>query len=222
MGLLITFALSTLTLADTDSNLEPLPLKLPKYHKEGTPPNLNKINLDPNDPTNKNKDRVPFLAPKEVVNVALNKPVTSSDPEPIIGALNLVTDGDKEANGVSYVELAEGKQWVQIDLSAQYEMYAIVVWHRHDDWRVYRDVIVQSADDPDFIYSVQTLFNNDQANDLGMGVGKDFEYIDSKYGKLIDGKKAKGRYVRCWSKGSTADSQNHYTEVEVYALPVKK
>jgi hypothetical protein len=27
-----------------------------------------------------------------------------------------------------------------------------------------------------------------------------------------------GRYVRCYSKGSTADDQNHYTEVEVYGI----
>ena len=31
----------------------------------------------------------------------------------------------------------------------------------------------------------------------------------------------KGRYVRCYSKGSTADDQNHYTEVEVYGVPAK-
>ncbi len=211
----------TLSLADSDSDTAPLPLQLPKPRFEGTPKNLPKINLDPNDPTNKGKDRAPFMAPKGITNVALKKTVTSSDANPIIGSLDQVTDGDKEAADGSYVELAEGKQWLQIDLGAQYEMYAIAIWHRHDDVRVYRDVVVQTADDPDFIKNVQTLFNNDQSNELGLGVGKDFEYIDTHYGKLIDAKKTHGRYVRLWSKGSTADPQNHYTEVEVYALPAK-
>lgn len=210
--------LVTLSLAQSDANLEPLPLKLPKPRFEGTPKNLPKVNLDPK---SNGKPRPPFMAPKGVTNVALKKAVTSSDSNPIIGTLDQVTDGDKEAADGSYVELAEGKQWVQIDLGANYDIAAIVFWHRHDDARVYRDVVVQTADDPDFITNVQTLFNNDQANELGLGVGKDYEYVDTSEGKLVDGKNTKARYVRLWSKGSTADGQNHYTEVEVYAMPAK-
>jgi len=50
-----------------------------------------------------------------------------------------------------------------------------------------------------------------------------FEYFEAAEGKLIDCKLTnkegvKGRYVRCYSKGSTADDQNHYTEVEVYGV----
>ena len=210
---LVTFTFA----ADSNADLAPLPLKLPKPRFEGTPKNLPKVNLDPHAP----KVRPPFLAPKEITNVALKKPVTSSDSNPIIGTLDQVTDGDKEAADGSYVELAEGKQWVQIDLGSMHEIWAIVFWHRHDDARVYRDVVVQTADDADFITNVHTLFNNDQTNALGLGVGKDFEYVDTSEGKLVDGQKTKARYVRLWSKGSTADGQNHYTEVEVYGIPAK-
>ena len=49
-------------------------------------------------------------------NVALNKPVTSSEEEIIIGTLGQVTDGDKECQEESYVALGPGPQWVQIDL----------------------------------------------------------------------------------------------------------
>jgi hypothetical protein len=35
-------------------------------------------------------------------------------------------------------------------------------------------------------------------------------------GKLIEVKGEKARYVRCYSKGSTADEQNHYIEVEIH------
>jgi hypothetical protein len=217
LGLTIT-CLATLALGDAAAKLEPLAIKLPRPRFEPTPKDMVAVNLDPKAP----KFRPPFLAPKGITNVALHKTVTSSDSEPIIGDLEQVTDGDKEARDGSFVELANGPQWVQIDLGAPYEIWAIICWHRHDDARVYRDVIVQTADDPEFKTNKHTLFNNDQANDLHEGAGKDFEYVDTNEGKLVDGKQTKSRYVRLWSKGSTADGQNHYTEVEVYALPVNK
>ena len=69
---------------------------------------------------------------------------------------------------------------------------------------MYHDVIVQVADDPDFIeQSVRTLFNNDQDNTSGLGVGTDREYFETHEGKLIDAKGIKARYIRFYSKGST-------------------
>ena len=38
---------------------------------------------------------------------------------------------------------------------------------------------------------------------------------------LVQIKGLKGRYVRLYSNGSTADDLNRYTEVEVYGLPAK-
>ena len=70
----------------------------------------------------------------------------------------------------------------------------------------------------DFIKNVQTVFNNDQDNSVGLGIGNDLLYFESNEGKLIPAKGIKGRYVRLWSKGSTSDDQNHYTEVEVWGL----
>jgi hypothetical protein len=46
-------------------------------------------------------------------------------------------------------------------------------------------------------------------------------YFENFKGRLIDAKGVKGRYVRLYSNGSTADDQNHYTEVEVYGTPAK-
>ena len=97
----------------------------------------------------------------------------------------------------------------------------MLLWHYHADPRVYRDVIVQLADDKDFIKGVRTLFNADHDNSSGMGIGKDHEYFDTAEGKLVDAKGAAARYVRLYSHGSTANAQNHYTEVEVYGKPVK-
>jgi hypothetical protein len=201
-----------------DENLVPLELKLPKPAFKGTPKhvppgtNLEKPRKGP---------RPPLMVPNGLRNVALGKKVTSSDTEPIIGEIKLVTDGDKEANEGSYVELGPGLQWVQIDLKEKYKIYAILVWHYHANAQVYHDVVVQVADDADFITNVRTVFNNDHDNSSGLGLGDAKEYWDTYEGKLIDAKGVEARYVRLYSKGSTADDQNHYTEVEVYALPAK-
>jgi hypothetical protein len=194
---------------------EPLPLQLPQGRAYSGPANPAKGNLDPYEP---HRPRPPFFAPKGAVNLARGKPVTSSDPDPIIGSLDQITDGDKQAADGSFVELAEGKQWVQIDLCASHTLAAIVFWHRHDDDRIYHAVVVQVSNDPKFRWGITTLFNNDTTSI----VSHDYEYRESYEGKLVDAKQAKARYVRLYSKGSTSDEQNHYTEVEVWGLPAAK
>jgi hypothetical protein len=196
-----------------DEKLVPLPIKLPKPAYAGTPKAIPQ-NTTAEKPTG--KPRPDFMAPPGLTNLALKRPVTSSDKDPILGKIDQVTDGDKEGSDGSWVELGPGKQWVQIDLGKSASIYAIIVWHNHADPRIYRDVIVQVSDDADFIQNVVTVFNNDQDNSSGLGVGKDREYFEGFEGKLIDAKGAKGRYVRCYSNGSTADDQNQYTEVEVW------
>ncbi len=165
--------------------------------------------------------REPLKAPAGAVNLAKGKPVTSSDDMPIIGDLDQVTDGDKEATDGSYVELGSGKQWVVIDLEEPGEIYGIVIWHFHADPRIYRDVVVEIADDESFTKNVRTVFNNDQDNSLGQGVGEEREYFENNEGHLIYVKGEKARYVRLWSQGNTADDQNHYIEVEVWGVPAK-
>ena len=154
-------------------------------------------------------------------NVALGKTVTSSDEEPIIGELAFITDGEKSGQDGTYVDLTFGTQYVQIDLGAVHEIHAIVLWHFHAQGRVYHDVVVQVADDEDFITRVRTLFNNDDDNSSGLGVGKDLPYLDTHEGKLIHARGVKARYVRLYSRGNTSNDQNHYVEVEVYGKPVK-
>ncbi len=195
----------------------PLKIKLPKPVFRGTPKNLRVDNLDKTLP----KDRPVIMVPKGTKNVALHKEVTSSDDMPIIGDLEQVTDGDKAGMDGSYVELGPGKQWVQIDLGAMYKIYAIYVWHYHAEARVYNDVVVQIADDPDFIKNVRTVFNNDNDNSSGLGIGKDKPYMETNYGKQIAVNGQVARYVRLYSNGNTSNDENHYTEVEVYGIPVK-
>lgn len=202
-------------------DLVPLPLALPPPAMKGTPQAL---------PTNTTAApltsdvRPPFLAPAGVANVALNKPVSASDTNLINGELRQITDGKKETFDENVVTLRRGLRWIQIDLQGEYKLYAIVVWHDFTTPVVYRDVIVQLSDDPQFKTGVATVFNNDQQNTSGLGAGADREYFENSLtgeGKLIDAKGQQARYIRCYSKGSTQSAFNNYVEVEAYGLPAK-
>jgi len=193
----------------------PLKTDLPKPLFVGTPVPINVPNLEPK----RSGEQPDFLVPAGTVNLAKGKKVSASDSEPVVGTLDLVTDGDKEGDEGSWVELGPGKQWVQIDLEKEADIYAVLVWHFHSQERVYFDVVVQVSDDPEFARGVTTIFNADAANELGLGNGTDRPYIETYKGKLIDAKGVKGRYVRLYSKGNTTNKLNHYIEVEVWGKP---
>lgn len=201
----------------TAQSLKPLNLILPKPMFIGTPENMQIPNLE----KPLGKPRPPFLAPEGAKNIAFAKPITSTDEEPIIGEVAMVTDGDKDAADGHYVELGPFSQHVTIDLKAPHNLYAIVVWHFHKQPRVYLDIVVQVADDKDFIKNVRTVFNNDHDNTSGLGVGKDKNYVETSEGRLIDAKGAVARYVRLYSKGNNNNDLNHYVEVEVHGAPAK-
>ncbi len=194
-----------------------LKLKLPKPMFVGTPTNIKSANLE----VVTGKSRGPFMVPVGTKLLSLKRPVTSSDRQPVIGELEMIADGEKEGGDGYFVELGPSKQWVQIDLGVRYALHAILAWHYHSQARVYRDVIVQVADDKDFLRGVTTLFNNDHDNSSGLGIGKDKEYIEVAEGRLFDPKGATGRYVRLYSNGNTVNDLNHYVEIEVYGTPAK-
>lgn len=195
---------------------EELKLDLPKPMFVGTPKNIVSDNLDPNT----GKPRQPLMVPKGLTNVAEGKAVSASDEEPIIGELEMITDGDKEGADGSFVEFGPGVQWVQIDLGAPHEIFAVVAWHYHSQARLYHDVIVRVSDDKDFIKYTE-VFNNDHDNTAKLGIGKNFDYIETNEGKLIDAKGAKGQYVRLYTNGNTSNDMNHMIEVEVFGRPAE-
>lgn len=201
----------------TGFRLEPLRIELPRPRFAGTPKDARTPNLE----RPRRGPRPPFLVPAGTVNAARGKPVSSSDPEPIAGSLDMITDGDKEAVEGNFVELGPGPQHITIDLLESHEIYAVVIWHYHRWPRVYHNVVVQISDDPTFRTGVRTIFNNDIDNSLGLGAGRDLHYTETYEGKLIDGRSTRGRYVRCYSNGNTHDELNHYIEVEVYGRPVR-
>jgi hypothetical protein len=189
-----------------------LETELPPENIEGTPkppkgiPNL--VQPPSKAPT--------FLVPEGTELLSKGKKVTSSDDYPIIGTLELITDGDKDAGEGYFVELMNGTQWVQIDLEKSSTINAIWTWHFHSQKRAYHDVVVQISDDAEFKTGVTTVYNNDYDDSSQMGKGSDHPYVESRFGILVDGKGTKGRYVRLYSKGNTSNDMNHYIEVEVF------
>ena len=203
--------------ARQDPNKEVLRLELPKPMFIGTPANIKSANLE----VVTGKPRAPFYVPKGTRLLSLKKRVTSSDSQPVIGELEMITDGEKEGGDGYFVELGPGKQWVQIDLGAPAALHAILVWHYHGQARVYRDVVVQVSDDRDFLRGVTTVFNNDHDNTAGLGIGKDKEYIETSEGRLFDPRGVRARYVRLFSGGNTANDLNQYVEVEIFGTPAR-
>jgi len=189
----------------------PLVSELPPELIEGTPTAMKVPNLLPA------PNAAPeFLVPEGTELLSKGKTVTASDDLPLIGELDLITDGDKEAGEGYFVEILDGTQWIQIDLEKSAEVSAIWAWHFHSQKRAYNDIIVQVSDDAEFKAGVTTVFNNDYDDSSGVGKGSDRPYVESRFGHIIDAKGAKGRYVRLYSNGNTSNDMNHYIEVEVY------
>src|SRR5208337_5263482 len=157
-------------------DLVPLALKLPAPAFKGTPKDLQ---LGPNVEPLSDKPRAPMMVPPGLKNIAPGSKVTCSDKNVPADNLAKLTDGDKEASDQSIIFLRKGTQWVQLDFGSPQEIFAVVIWHAHNSAKVYHDVIVQVADDPDFIENVRTVFNNDASNASGLGVGTNREYFET-------------------------------------------
>jgi hypothetical protein len=201
-----------------DGDLVPLNLKLPPPAFKGTPKDFKLTDLI--EPLS-DKPRAPMMVPAGLKNLAKGTKLTSSDKNAKSADLEKLTDQDTEASDQSIIFLRKGPQWVQMDLGSANELFAIVIWHAHNTAKIYHDVIVQLSDDPDFLKDVKTIFNNDQDNSSGLGVGTDREYFETFEGKLINAKGAKARYIRFYCKGSTESALNEYTEIEVYGRPAQ-
>lgn len=198
---------------EKSGDMVPLELKLPSPAFKGTPKD---VPLSSYVEPLSDKPRPPMMVPAGLKNLAPGKKVTSSDKNATASTLDKIVDGDKEATDESIIFLRKGTQWVQIDLGEPHEIFAIVLWHAHNSAKVYHDIIVQAADDSDFLENVRTIYNNDQDNTSGLGVGTDREYFETHEGRLMNAKGVKTRYLRFYSKGSTESALNEYTEIEVF------
>ncbi|WP_147263542.1 discoidin domain-containing protein [Roseimicrobium gellanilyticum] len=158
--------------------------------------------------------------PAGTTRVSAGKPVTTSD-KANAGSKDLafVTDGHPWRKEPPFLNLTPGLQWVQIDLQVSHRIWKLLLWHDVKRFDVYEDVIVQLSDDPDFAKGVVTVFNNDVDDTAGLGKGPDPAYIETSYGRLMDGGGHRARYVRFYSRGNTTDGKNCYVEAAVYGTP---
>jgi hypothetical protein len=77
-----------------NANLVAIDIVLPAPAFRGTPV----PGKEPNVEAPREGPRKPFLAPEGTLNLARGKPVGCSDPAPVSGEVDFVTDGDKEAS----------------------------------------------------------------------------------------------------------------------------
>ena len=170
LGLATTFAVvaTAAPAAFADTAKEDLKVEFPKAQFVGTPVPVGGIkNLEAT-----GKPIKTLSVNKGTALLSKEKDVTSSETAPSIGDLTLVSDGDKDGADGSFVELGPGQQWVQVDLGSPSTISAVAVWHFHKQARVYKDVLIEVSDDPEFKTST-IIFNNDDDNSLGKGAGKD-------------------------------------------------
>lgn len=218
LSLVLSLSAQSATAADAPKDLVPLDLKLPAPAFKGTPKD---IQLSDYVEPLSDKPRPAMMVPAGLKNLAPAAKLSASDKNATSSTLEKLVDSDKEASDQSIIFMRKGTQYVQADLGAPAEIFAIAIWHAHNSAKVYHDVIVQLADDADFLTNVRTIFNNDQDNTSGLGVGTHREFFETHEGKLIDVKGAKAQFVRLYSKGSTESALNEYTEIEIHGRPAK-
>ncbi len=182
----------------------------PGYTKGITPPHLRK-----------EIKRPPFMIPAGAENIALFKPVTCSDAEPVTGILEQITDGLKKSGPFHFVELGPGPRWVQVDLEETKTIYAVALWHYYKNPAIYNDVIVRIADDPSFKKNTTMLFNNDHDDSTGLGTGQDTAYYSRWWGEIVDARGpdftgTTARYVRVYTADGMEDEPPRFVEIAVY------
>ncbi|MFD2334317.1 fibronectin type III domain-containing protein [Cohnella sp. GCM10020058] len=168
---------------------------------------------------------------ESTINVAKNKSVTSNGTASNNVPLSILTDGVTARDQYALIGVSTGPKWVQVDLGQAFGIKKINIrndWGASaDTYRTGRDHVVQVSNDPNFATGVTTVFNNDQDNSSGLGVGTDAEYQEPAdgSGKTITLSSAiNARYVRFSANGhvrvnQTYNAVNTPVEIEVYADP---
>ena len=215
MKKLIAFSVAAAALFAVADDKVAIKFEIPPPHSSGTPKEVKSDNLEP-DP-GPGSYRAPIMVP-----AGFDKKLTTEDTvvttseEAVTGDNEFVVDADKTPDATCMLQLPGGVQWVQLDLGAEKTVSAVCVWHDQGDDRVYKDVIVQLSNDAKFATGVTTIFNNDHDNTSKLGKGTDKEYRERNDGRPVDAKLTKGRYVRCYSNGSSSEPGNNYVEIEVF------
>ena len=158
-----------------------------------------------------------MLQGNSYINVALNKPVTSSGTEYSGEPLSRVTDGNTDTN--YYAGLNEkGNQAVTIDLGAEYPLDYVKVWHYYGDERTYHSPVLSVGTTlPDGLNGKLPLEHILWANDewAETSAGRKSQWIQNiNVTEHTSPKKI--RYIKESIKGNSVNTGNHWVEVEAY------
>ena len=122
---------------------------------------------------------------------------------------DVVANGDTQADSGSgssrefAYSNTGGLRYVQIDLGAQFPVNKLIVWHYNGDGRTYHNTRTQVSANGT---SWTTVFDSAVSG----------EYAETLAGKTHTFAQQNVRYVRDWLNGSTANSGNHWVEIEVW------
>lgn len=172
---------------------------------------------------------ITFVVPGENYNVALLKPVTLIPPPPVhdLYRINHATDGI--TNGDNYTNTVETgvPTALTLDLGEKFTIDRVVMWHYAvGNNRTYKDVIIQFSNDPAFAAGVTTVFNNDNDNTCGQGVGTDDPYVENEAGTVFTFEPVTARYFRTWVNGHTRGGRDynsgHWSEIKIYAAEAQE
>ncbi len=201
--------------------------------KTGPTPYPNTSKKKPKILRDKDYKRPAYLLPEGFENLARGAAVTTNVEEAAVvhNSLKVITDGNLDSKDPkSFVGLQNWGEvpYAQLDLGQQSTIYSIGVWH-YFPGPVYTDIVVQVAEDAAFTKNVQTVFNNDFDNSIGLkNLDKEPTnecYASSKFGELIpeyskdvDPAGWKGRYVRVYSNNAfyEADLEPRFVEIMVW------
>lgn len=134
-----------------------------------------------------------------VINIALNKTVTSS------GTLvtgSRITDGDITTANYAYVT-ETGLHYVQVDLGTTYPLESVKVWHYYGDPRTYYATKTQISSDGTTWVTVFDSAVSGTYTETSSGVTRTFSITNA-------------RYIRDYINGSTANTGNHWVELQAF------
>lgn len=189
----------------------PLPAALQRRHPAAGPP--------------------PVMVPAgSDVNIALGRPVRSLCGAPIIGSLDMITDGDFRPYCTNVVEIGPEHTWIEIDLGAEHVIHGLHIFrHSLRLTDAYRATVIEidSTPMPDGATVREgrrtgtILHNSDDLNALGFGRGRHLAYRETHHGRFFRVNGVRGRYVRIHSNGDNNDPLTRYHEVKVYGTPTR-
>lgn len=134
-------------------------------------------------------------------NIALNQPAVGSDGENAPVVTDGITSDTTTAARLNIDTAGASEAYAQVDLGAVYLIDRVRVWHYTGDTRTYNTPRTETSLD----------------GTTWTAVARPTPYPESTTGHLRRFSPVRARYVRDYTNGSTADTGNHWQEVQVFA-----